>query len=345
MNILSQMAVSFDFNPWGWIKDIVGFIMNVCNIALQFIGINNLAACIILFTIVIYTILLPLQIRNAKFQKVNSAMNPEIQAISKKYKNKTDNDSRMKQQQELSAVYEKYGTSPTGGCLMSFIQLPILFAVYTVLRYVGEHVASINADTSYSFFRVDIRHTPSEIISIAWDGKFYLALAIGILIPLLSGFFQWLSSKVSMTKTEKVNDSENAVASSMNTMMIVMPIFSIVICYSLQLGLGLYWTTSAVYRTVSQIFINRKMKKILVEELVEKNIEKMNKKRAKKGLPPQQVTKSAQVNTKNIKDISYSNKSVEDYKKNAGGENKTYSSIRDKAFMVSDYNERNNKKK
>lgn len=356
--MLSQMAVGEIF-IWTWIKEIVGFIMEICNRGLELVGIHNLSACIILFTIVIYTMLLPLQIKSAKFQKLNGAMNPEIQAISKKYKNKTDNDSRMKQQQELSAVYEKYGTSPTGGCLQSLIQLPILFAVYRVLYNVEHYVKSINDENLEQiskFFNVSTAAAPKDIINEAWgyEPKAYLALAIAVSIPVLSGLFQWLSSKISMSQTKNNNSDsdDNTVASSMNTMMVIMPLFSIFICYSLPVGIGLYWTFSAVYRTLTQVFINMKMKNVTVEELVEKNQEKINKKRAKKGLPPKQVTSSAQINTKNIKSKTESvtkvnGEAVETKKtvNNSNGEPKTYSSIRDKAFMVSDYNERNNKKK
>ena len=61
--------------------------------------------------------MIPLTIKQQKFSRMSSIMNPEIQKISKKYKGKKDQTSMMKQQEELQAVYEKYGTSPTGGCL------------------------------------------------------------------------------------------------------------------------------------------------------------------------------------------------------------------------------------
>jgi len=432
-DMFSQMAVAGIFGTiWEWIKIALGWVMEGCYYVLEKCGIESLAACIILFTIVIYSILLPLQIKNAKFQKLNSVMSPEIQAISKKYQNKTDNESRMKQQQELSAIYEKYGVSPTGGCLQSFIQLPILFAVYRVLYNVPDYVKSISnyftdlvnsvvdvIKTDYAevftkiaessnntllssaiknlkdsnpveklpnlfyqfrstdwdkfasefpdisesiestrevlesvnnFFGVSIAETPKLLISNNWDIKNYGAVAIAILIPVLSGFFQWLSSKVvsSNTKTQQegMGDTAAALNSSMKTMLYIMPIFSVYICYTLPLGIGLYWTMSAVYRTISQLFINKAMNKTSVEKLIEKNQEKINKKRAKKGLPPKQVTNSAHINTKNIKSTPVAvNKDIEEIKKTASDGTKTYTSIRDKANMVSDYNERNNKKK
>ena len=66
---------------------------------------------IILYTIFVYTLLLPLTIKQQRTSKMSSVMNPEIQAIQKKYKNKKDQASMMKQQEEIQQVYDKYGTS------------------------------------------------------------------------------------------------------------------------------------------------------------------------------------------------------------------------------------------
>ncbi len=93
-------------------------------------GIQNIGLCILIFTILIKMILLPMTIKQQKFTKLSSIMNPEIQAVQKKYKNKKDQDSMMKMNQEMQAIYEKYGTSPTGGCLTLLIQMPILLALY-----------------------------------------------------------------------------------------------------------------------------------------------------------------------------------------------------------------------
>ena len=61
-------------------------------------------------------------------------MQPEINKIQRKYRNKTDQASMMKQNEEIQKVYEKYGTNPTGGCLQLVIQMPIFLALYQVIR-------------------------------------------------------------------------------------------------------------------------------------------------------------------------------------------------------------------
>ena len=123
----------------GPIAKLLGIIMNGIFIMLDKIGIPNIGLAIILFTIVIYLILMPLTIRQQKFSKLSAKMNPEIQAIQAKYKGKKDNESMMRMNEETKAVYAKYGTSPTGSCLQLIIQMPILFALYRALLMNSSH--------------------------------------------------------------------------------------------------------------------------------------------------------------------------------------------------------------
>ncbi len=106
-------------------------------------GIENIGLCIILFTIVIYILLLPLTYRQQKFSKFSAKMNPELQEIQKKYKNKKDNESMMAMNEETKMVYAKYGVSPTGSCLQLLIQLPILLCLYRVIMNVPAYVSGV----------------------------------------------------------------------------------------------------------------------------------------------------------------------------------------------------------
>ena len=107
------------------------------------IGIPNIGLAIILFTIVIYLILMPLTIKQQKFSKLSARMNPELQAIQAKYKGKNDNESMMAMQMETKAVYAKYGVSPSGSCIQILIQMPILFALYRVIYSMPAYVGKI----------------------------------------------------------------------------------------------------------------------------------------------------------------------------------------------------------
>ncbi len=121
-----------------------GYLMSGIYWVFDSIGIANLGLCIIVFTLIIKAALMPLTFRQQKSAKVNAFINPEIQEIQKKYKNKKDQDSMMKQQAEIKEVYAKYGTSQTAGCLQLLIQIPILFALYQVIRSIPAYVPAVS---------------------------------------------------------------------------------------------------------------------------------------------------------------------------------------------------------
>jgi YidC/Oxa1 family membrane protein insertase len=87
--------------------------------------------------------MLPLTIKQQKFTKLSSRMNPELQKIQAKYKGKKDEVSLRKQQEESQALYQKYGANPTSGCLPLLITLPIMFALYSVINNIPAYVTSV----------------------------------------------------------------------------------------------------------------------------------------------------------------------------------------------------------
>ncbi len=147
----------------GQVAWLLGKIMNGIFYVLDMIGIPNVGIAIILFTVVVNLLMMPLTIKQQKFSKLSAKMNPEIQAIRDKYKNRTDNDSMMAQNQEVQAVYAKYGVSASGSCVQLLIQMPILFALYKVIYSMPAYVTKIGAT-----FRV----LAEKIISV--DGGAFL---------------------------------------------------------------------------------------------------------------------------------------------------------------------------
>ena len=127
----------------GPISKILGVIMNAIFNVLDFIGIPNIGLSIILFTIIIYLLMLPLTVKQQKFSKLSAKINPELKEIQKKYVGKRDETSMLKQQEETKALYDKYGVSQTGSCLQLFIQLPILFALYRVIYAIPAYVTKV----------------------------------------------------------------------------------------------------------------------------------------------------------------------------------------------------------
>ncbi len=121
----------------------LGWIMNGIFVLLSKAGINNIALTIIVFTLVIYACLTPLTYKQQKFSKMTQIMNPELQAVQKKYKGKRDQVSVQKMNEETQAIYRKYGVSPSGSCVYMIIQLPILFALYRVIYNVPAYISSV----------------------------------------------------------------------------------------------------------------------------------------------------------------------------------------------------------
>ena len=385
-----------------FIGGILGHIINWIFEGLNYIGIPNIGLSIILFTIIVYILMLPSTIKQQRFSKLSQKMNPEIQAIQKKYKDKKDQVSMMKMNEETKAVYEKYGSSPTGGCLQLLVTFPIFLALYRVIYRVPQYIQSIGeiysglaekisgneemlnaignkvADTKNGIMNAlylldtnkfqelgktfpELKDSVTEVAKQMSHYNNFLGLNLAnspmtlikagvygaILIPILAGLFQWLTTRMMPTANTGANNEENPMAASMKSMNMIMPIFSIVICFTMPGSMGLYWVVGGAIRCVQQFFINKHFEKIDVDDLIQMNLEKVNKKRAKQGLPPKTLTAAAKTNTKNVdrKEISQEERQEEikkstSYYNNASG---NPGSIRAKANMVKQYNERNSK--
>lgn len=412
----------------GPIASLLGYIMNAIFWLQEQIGIANIGLCIILFTVVIYMLLMPMTIKQQKFSKLQSIMQPELQAIQKKYKGKNQDQAAMlKMNEETKAVYEKYGVSPMGSCLQLIIQMPILFALYRVIWNIPAYVTSVkevfmplaqklvtmtgvqefmaeiaksnavkfnemteltlidvlykfkpanwealaaqfpdiaelitstqtDVDKMNYFLGLNIADAPMQIITTAMASGAILVAIGAAMIPILSGLTQWFNTKLMPSQADtqqqqpsSSNNQSDTMAATMKSMNTVMPVMSAVFCLTLPVGMGIYWIAGAVIRSVQQIIVNKKMDKVDVDELVKKNLEKINKKREKQGLPPQKATPVAKIKTKQIERPVVSQeekdqkiKASTDYYKNTSKAKP--GSLAAKAQMVQQYNERNTKK-
>lgn len=108
----------------GPVAKFLGWIMNgIYNGISSITGgrVESVVLSIVIVTIIIYMCLLPLTIKQQKFSKLSQKMQPEMQAIQAKYKNKKDQASMMAMQQETQMLYDKYGISPMGSCVQLII--------------------------------------------------------------------------------------------------------------------------------------------------------------------------------------------------------------------------------
>ncbi|MBR1634662.1 MAG: YidC/Oxa1 family membrane protein insertase [Lachnospiraceae bacterium] len=130
----------------GPIARLLGAIMNaIYEFLTGTCGITNgsIALSIVIFTLFIYICLFPLTYRQQKFSVLTRKMQPEMKAIQKKYKGKKDQASMQAMQEETQALYDKYGTNPTGSCVQMAIQMPILFALYRVFYNVPAYLNGV----------------------------------------------------------------------------------------------------------------------------------------------------------------------------------------------------------
>ena len=406
----------------GPIATVLGYVMDILFRFTSSFGVFNVGLCIILFTIVMKTLMIPLTIKQQKTTKLMSVMNPEIQAIQKKYKGKSDQESMQRQNVEIQAVYEKYGTSMTGGCLPLLIQMPILLALYRVIYNIPAYVPSVRVyfdnvvtpligqadyaqklqeitniatacggkldkfdftnanrlvDMLYkfstaqwgelqalfpaisdvigqnaavvermnTFLGLNMAEAPGWVPSFAW------------IIPVLAAVSQWFSTKLmSGNQPSTSADAENPMAQSMKTMTTTMPLFSAFICITMPAGLGIYWIATSVVTIIQQLIVNAYMDKVNIDDMIAKNLEKVNKKRAKQGLPPAKVTQNATASLKAIKAEEEKEKVAEEVKKEKIAKqieesSKYYNtnakpgSLASKAAMVQKYNEAHDKRK
>lgn len=399
--------------------------------------VESVVLSIVIITIIIYMCLLPLTIKQQKFSKLSQKMQPEMQAIQAKYKNKKDQASMMAMQEETQLLYQKYGISPMGSCVQMLIQMPILLALYRVFYNIPAYLSGVKgsftglvdsiqqtsgyqdtlvslmekynvvtssglnasnaasklADASgdaLSNYIIDILYKlPSKGWDALLDGKFFdgiqsavekthdallhfnyflglnisdtpwyiiksnftdkpdkwlLFVILALLIPVLSYLTQMINIKL-MPQATNGNDQ---MASQMKMMNLMMPLMSLFFCFTVPVGLGIYWICSALVRGIQQFFVNRHIENLDLEAVMAKNEEKAKNKRKKMGLSEDYIKKAAQIKTKSIDskaNVSASADTEEklakaaEYKANAKA-----GSLASKANMVKEFNERNSRK-
>ena len=116
---------------------------------------------IILFTIVIKLIMLPFMMKSKRNMVRMNRMSGKMQEIRKKYAN-----NQAKANEEIQKLYQEEGVNPMGGCLWTMIPLPILIALYSILRQPITHFMSIKKDVALSLID-KVAATGADISAIA----------------------------------------------------------------------------------------------------------------------------------------------------------------------------------
>ena len=164
---------------------------------------------------------------------------------------------------------------------------------------IGQNAAVV--ERMNTFLGLNMAEAPGWVPSFAW------------IIPVLAAVSQWFSTKLmSGNQPSTSADAENPMAQSMKTMTTTMPLFSAFICITMPAGLGIYWIATSVVTIIQQLIVNAYMDKVNIDDMIAKNLEKVNKKRAKQGLPPAKVTQNATASLKAIKAEEEKEKAAEE---------------------------------
>ena len=292
--------------PLGWLNQLLGLAMNGIDWCMyHLLGVHNVGWCIVIFTLFVYILMYPLNAKQQKSSRLMNKINPEIKAIQKKYKNKKDQASQMKMNQETQDIYAKYGISPFGGCLPLLITMPILFALYNVIRNIPYYVNGIGSmkenPEAYKFLGLLVNESPMSLFKDR--ANYPYAGILVFLIPILAMVLQFINTKVIQSGTDN-NQDDNPMGQSRKMMNYFMPVMSGFFCLSLNIGIGLYWIMGSLFRIFQAIFINRKIDKIDMDTLVEQNKEKAAKKSEKLKERNKQMEEYARTRTSSIKSAS-----------------------------------------
>ena len=200
-----------------------------------------------------------------------------------------------------------------------------------------------------NFIGINIGNSPWDTMKTAFASQSYLILIGALLIPVLAAVTQWINTKLIPTQQSTGNDQADQMANSMKTMNTLMPLMSAWFCFTLPAGMGIYWITGAVVRSIQQVITNKYIDKLDFDEIIEKNKEKAAKKMEKQGQRLEKMQEYASISTRNIdinKTSGMSEKEREEALRAAEERyrNSKPGSMASKANLVRDYNEKNSRK-
>lgn len=200
--------------------------------------IGSFAFSILIITIIIRIILFPFTRKMAVQSEMMKKATPELERIKKKYEGKTDQESMLKQNQEMMMIYKKYNFNPFTSCLISFIQLPLLLAFL-------EAINRVPAIFEENFIGIQLGTTPLVGFS---SSTFYMYI---ILIAIIG------ATTILMFKTTATQASDP----SMKMMPIMMSVIIIITAFFMPAALGIYWSVGNIFAIIQNLIIMRGMEK------------------------------------------------------------------------------------
>ena len=225
-----------------FVKPLAWAIINI-GLLLEKIGLGKGLAngfAIVISCLVIRLILYPLTRKTAMQSEKLKEVQPQLEKLEKKYKDKTSEEDQKRKAEEMMAIYSKNKINPLSSCLLSFIQIPLLFAFL-------EAINRTPVIFENKFLKLDMGTTISHgIMSNLW-----YAYIIFLLLILATSYF-------SFRKTLK---DQTAMAKQMKGTIYFMLAMILVAAFSLPVALGIYWITSSLFTILQNMLVERKKAK------------------------------------------------------------------------------------
>jgi YidC/Oxa1 family membrane protein insertase len=206
---------------------------------------------VVLFTIVVRLILFPLSKKAVTAQIRMKEIEPELNKIKEQYK-----DDRQLQAVKMMELYKSKKFNPFSSILLLFIQLPILFALYSI--FVNSGLPSVNAEKLYSF--VSIPHVDMNFLGLVDIAGPSIILS---LIAAASQFFQLHYSvsaspkptNIDKTKQPNAQDIANQMTRNMKY---IFPVIVFLISYKISAAIAIYWSISSLFTLAQELYIRHK---------------------------------------------------------------------------------------
>ena len=219
---------------------------------------------IVALVIVIRILLIPLFFKQIKASRGMQMMQPELQAIQKKYKNKKDPSSREAMGRETMELYRKHGTNPMASCMPILLQSPIFFALFRVLynlppiadgtkEAIGPIDASVAADIEHSsLFGAQL----SDIFlqTDDWGAR----IVILFLIVAMSATTFFTQRQLTMKNMPKAA-LEGPMANTQKMMLYALPVIFLISGVNFPVGVLIYWTTTNLWSMGQQFYTIKRM--------------------------------------------------------------------------------------
>ena len=249
-------------------------------------------------TVVVRTLIIPLFVRQIRASRAMQMVSPELQAVQKKYKGKTDPDSRQKMANETMALYKDAGASPFSSCLPVLLQMPIFFGLFRVLFNKLPEAAAEGSDgfgpltqqlaesASTATFFGDVTIADSFLNS--GDGGITTKIVAGLIIACMSAVTFFTQKSLTMKNMPKAA-LEGPMASTQKMMLYMLPFIYVITGPGMPIGVLVYWLTTNVWTFCQQYIVIRATPTPGTEAEKAKH-DRINAKRAKKGLEPLDFT-------------------------------------------------------